>query len=388
MKPLSPSKPPVDQLNLQQQSINISSSPLSNNSNSKISSDSLESFYFNISSFPKMSWQTLKVNKNKEAKKKLPFSPKVPVLDPIQFKNNKKNIAVVWDFDNTLTTEDTTSVAIKQLVGQEGVKEFWSAIKQVGKGSLQQNPNKLEKYDKLLSSDAPIWMYTLAKFANAKQIPLNRDFFFHFVAPQVKLFEGVKKFMAHIKSLENRDEFKAQGLKIHHFIVSAGLKDLIDCIFTSDEVAYTFGCKYSVLQNEDNRLENVPVFCMDEVMKTRSLFEISKGLFFQPKIHVNEKTKQEDFWCLFEDMIYVGDGPTDIPALALVRKSKGMGVIVTHPKDDEKTKLSKLQDMSLGLRADCVTKADFSSGSILEKFIENRAFQILQKYTAQASIKN
>lgn len=289
------------------------------------------------------------------------------------------NIAIVWDFDKTLTPEDSTSKVIDVILGEDSHKNFWENIKVVtGK---KQKP----EWEDLLGSDAPAWMYALSREAFYKKIPLNAEFFYKMVVPQIKLFPNVIEFLKKIKDIEKSKQFKDLDLNIHHFIVSAGLKELVDQVFPEKLITHTFGCRYQVIAEKgfEGEPESVPVFCMDETMKTRALFEISKGSFIDPKKAVNKRVPKEKRFAHFSDFIYIGDGPTDIPALSLTRYNGGFGVVVYNPeKNDQKTK-EKLKSMSLDQRADLITSADFSFKGELFSFLQTRCIQIKQRYEAE-----
>lgn len=289
------------------------------------------------------------------------------------------NIAIVWDFDGTLTHQDSTTVTVETVTGQKIGKEFWDAIKRI--------TGKKEKpeWKDLLGSDAPAWMYTLSRMAHPKKIPLNSEFFGKYVVPNIELFPNTLEFLKEIKNLSKRPDFKAQKLEVHHFIISAGLKELIELIFPKDLITHTFGCRYSVVvpKGYKGQPENIPVVCMDETMKTRSLFEISKNSFNDPLQPVNKKVSDNDRFALFSNFIYVGDGETDIPALTVTRRNGGLGVAVFNPKKSNSEIKEKLKGMSLDSRADLITSADYSLDGELFQFIKSRCIQIKQRYEAE-----
>lgn len=286
------------------------------------------------------------------------------------------NIAIVWDFDGTLIPGDSTSKTVEIVRGEDGVgKEFWALVKELtGKEYYDPKTGKKEKskWEHLLGSDAPAWMYVLSRMAFFKRIPLNAEFFKNFVVPHIEPYKNVENFLYKIKSLEDSEEFQKLDLKIHHFIVSAGLKELVEQVFSEDLITYSFGCRYQVVVfgGENEPPESIPVFCMDETMKTRSLFEISKGSFCDEAKPVNKRVAANDRWAQFSDIIYVGDGPTDIPALSLTRYHGGIGIVVYNPEFNEKKLKERLGDMSLDRRADFITPADFSLRGELYKYIE------------------
>ena len=176
------------------------------------------------------------------------------------------------------------------------------------------------------------------------------------------------------------------NLHIHHFIVSAGLKELIEECFPRNLITWTFGCRYVMTKEGEGSEEtilNVPVFCMDETMKTRSIFEISKGTFNNPQQPLNNKVSHDRLWAPFENMIYVGDGPTDIPSLSLVRSRGGLGVVVFNNNEQEASiPRGRLKQMVLDSRSDLITPANYSTNGDLFEFIKVRCYQILQRYEA------
>lgn len=232
--------------------------------------------------------------------------------------------------------------------------------------------------------DAPIWMYSLSRLAATKKVPLNAEFFKEFVLPEIVLYPEVLDFLADIKNLELTEEFKRLNLEVHHFVVSAGLKELIEQVFPSGLVTWTFGCRYTVVvsENHSDEPESVPVFCMDETVKTRSLFEISKGAFNNQSVRVNTRVPAKDLWAPFENIIYIGDGDTDVPALSLTRSKGGFGVAVFNPKKPEADIKERFKNMRLDKRTDLITPANFSKGSELHTYIYNRCIQIRQRYEA------
>jgi hypothetical protein len=125
---------------------------------------------------------------------------------------------------------------------------------------------------------------------------------------------------------------------------------------------------------------------MDETMKTRSLFEISKGSFNDPSRSVNMRISDANYWAPFKDMVYIGDGDTDVPALSLVRSKAGLGIAVYNAAKPVEETNKRLRNMRLNRRADLITPADFSVGSELEKYLIARCTQIRQRYEAEKPV--
>ena len=290
-----------------------------------------------------------------------------------------RNISILWDFDGTLTPVDSTTETLKTL-GKNSPRKFWKEIRNL------RGDRRKPKWEHILASDTPIWMYTLSRIAHQKKVPLNKEFFKEFVVPKIKLYPNVFEFLRKIKKIENRTDFKSYGIKIYHFIISAGLKDLIEEVFPENLIEWTFGGRYTIIyssEDERDQPESVPAFCMDETMKTRSVFEIAKGTFSDQRAPVNKRIRPEKLKFPFSNMIYIGDGTTDIPALALVKDRGGLGVIVYDRKKSLRTIQRKLKQMSFDYRADLIAPADFSSNSELFQFIEAHCYKVLRFYKAK-----
>ena len=302
----------------------------------------------------------------------------------------KNRISIVWDFDGTLTPKDSTSITVNHLTKKEKTdKLFWKYVKTIqrrGNNNVGKGKKGLTRIEEVLSSDAPTWMFALSRLAFVRKVPLNFQFFNQYIAPHVQLFPGVISFLNSIKNLSCNERYKKQHIEIHHFIVSAGLKDLIDAIFKSQKGLFTetFGCRYEITFVEERFIdepESIPVFCMDETMKTRAIFDICKGTFDlkNKDLNVNKKLNESELWCPFENLIYIGDGPTDIPALSLTRGKGGLGIVVFNPKSDKNTLKKRLENMSLDQRADLITPANFTKSGDLYKYIKSHIYHILQK---------
>ena len=287
------------------------------------------------------------------------------------------NISIVWDFDGTLSPKDSTTMVIEALEGGTGGKEFWKFVKYL-RGDLTSND-----WEHVLAADAPIWMWALSRIAYLNRIPLTKTYF-QTIHSKIELYPGVKEFLKGIKKLSDREEFKRTKTRIFHFVVSAGLSELIRLVFTEELVKHVWGCRYqAIMEDGSDAPESVPVFCMDETMKTRALFEISKGSFEKPhECHVNKRVSEENRFCSFKDMIYVGDGFSDVPALSLVRSQGGMGIIVFDSSLSRPDRSVKINPLKQDRRADLITEADFSRSGELFKTVKAKCLQIQQKHAA------
>ena len=293
-----------------------------------------------------------------------------------------RNIAIIWDFDDTLISGDCISQTVDVLQrGKSSQMSFWDYVDQLRGGAHKKI--KKGEWPLLLSSDCSTWMFALSKLAGDVGVSLDREFFRKSVVPQIEFYPGVLNFLKKLKALQDLKRFQKAGLQIHHFVVSGALKHLIEeCFPKNGLITYTFGSTYKVIQDKGCSL-NVPLYAVDSTTKTRCLFEVAKGAFKNFKTGSADKRVHHDkLWCQYSHLIYVGDGFTDIPALSVVRDRGGYGVAVYNPKEKKDYAQKKMQYLSLDRRTNLITPADYSLKSELFHSLKVRCFQILQEFEA------
>lgn len=293
----------------------------------------------------------------------------------------ENNISIIWDFDKTLTPQDSTTEFLKYFI--EDTTNFWKKVKKISGVESNTSVNSIS------TSEAPVWMYLLSEMAKRPKtktsIALDENTIGQFVQGKVKLYPEVLGFLKQVKNFSSQNLYKKNNIKIYHFIITAGLQDLVSTIFKSEKsetlIEKIFGCRYKTIVKEGKIPINIPIYCMDKTAKTRALFEISKGCFQQKaEYKVDDLVPKGKEWCSFENMIYIGDGDTDIPAFSLVKSRRGMTVGVFNPSESNAQKKSK--NIRKGKRIDLFTPANFKTDGELFKFIKMRSDQIAKRYEA------
>ena len=301
----------------------------------------------------------------------------------------KNNISIIWDFDGTLTPQDSTTEVIKSFV--KDTDKFWDMVKEIS-GTKSKKP-----VSSISTSDAPVWMYILSELAKDDQgrlIALNKEGMKKLIAHKIKFYPEVCNFLEKIKNLSSEDVCKKNNISIYHFIITAGLEGLVRSVFEYNNshklITAFFGCRYrySQLKSNNGKIEykNIPMYCMDKTTKTRALFEICKGCFLpNSKYEVDDLVPKEKEWCPFENMIYIGDGETDIPAFSLVKSRRGLSIGVFDKDAFEEGIEKKAKNIKKGKRIDLFVPADFSLKGELFKFIKSRCYQIAKRYEAHTN---
>jgi phosphoserine phosphatase len=220
----------------------------------------------------------------------------------------KPIIALIYDFDGTLSPGNMQEFGFIQAIGQTPA-EFWTKSDGIAKG---QDASNILAYMKLMIDEA-----------RRNGISLTREGFKKYGA-DIKLYEGVRDWFRNI------DEYgKAHGVIIEHYINSSGLTEIIEGSPIAREFKHIFAGSF--IYDEKGEAE-WPGIAVDYTGKTQYLYKISKGIFSaRDSKLVNESWADDQKRIPFEQMIYFGDGETDIPSMKLVKSSGGNAIAVFDP---------------------------------------------------------
>ena len=194
------------------------------------------------------------------------------------------------------------------------------------------------------------YMYTMMKYAKRNGIKLTRDYL-NSCGSKVKLFEGVKDFFVRINQMANSLGFEAE-----HYIISSGLKEIIKGTRIAEYFKEVYACEFHY---DMDGIADFPAYVVNYTMKTQFLFRISKGAFdLNDEEKLNAKIKDEDRYVRFQNMIYFGDGLTDVPCMKLVRENGGTAIAIYQENNDKIAR--KLFDEN---RVDFIAPADYRENS-------------------------
>ena len=221
----------------------------------------------------------------------------------------KPIIALIYDFDGTLSPGNMQEFGFIQAIGQTP-EEFWSKSDGIAKG---QDASNILAYMKLMFDEA-----------HKNGIKLTRGDF-HRYGADIKLFEGVREWFRNVNEYGRR-----HGVIIEHYINSSGLKEIIEGSPIAREFKHIFAGSFIY----DEAGEAVwPGIAVDYTAKTQFLFKIQKGIFSSRDAKkVNESMADENKRIPFTHMIYFGDGETDVPSMKIVNMFGGNAIAVFDPE--------------------------------------------------------
>lgn len=247
-------------------------------------------------------------------------------------------VAILYDFDKTLSTSDMQNFDfISNLNLSEN--EFWGET-----GKLTND----EAADKILA-----YMYMMIKKCKENNIALTHEYLTS-CGKSVCLLPGVKDWFIRI----NQFAFNL-GIELEHYIISSGISEIIEGTDIYKYFKAVFGCSYIY----ENGIAVWPKTAINYTQKTQYIFRIAKGtLDIRDDEAVNKKTK--DFNINYSNMIYIGDGITDVPSMTVLKQNGGHSIAVYKDKKDVAKKL--INDD----RVDVVCEANYTEGSILEETIK------------------
>ena len=227
----------------------------------------------------------------------------------------KTRIAIVYDFDRTLSKSEMQDGFIRSL-GMEP-KQFW---KEAGEYAEKNQMDKSLAY-----------LYLMVSKSKDLHIPIDRSKLVQF-GKNIQFYKGVNEWFQEISEVGKKND-----VIVEHYLISAGLKEIIEGTSISKQFEKIYASEYYYDENGNPVwLKNVVNF----TTKTQFLFRINKGEFdIWDDKGVNEYRIHDERPYPFQNMIYIGDGTTDIPCMKLVKMNGGHSIGVYANNKAEVNKL-------------------------------------------------
>lgn len=288
-------------------------------------------------------------------------------------------IAVIWDCDKTLI-DGYMQDPIFEEYGIDA-KTFW--------GDVNEIPKELAKKGIRVNTDTYYLNHFIKCAHNGTFKGLGNEKLREY-GPKQKFYKGIPEIFEKTKNMFKEDESYAEyGIQVEHYIVSTGFAEIIRGSELMPFVDGIWGCE--LLDTPDD--EGTPVigevvYTIDNTSKTRAIFEINKGIGKIDGIEVNSKIPEVNRRVHFENMIYIADGPSDIPAFSVVKKNGG-ATFAIYPKGDLKA-MKQVEQMRQDGRVDMYAEADYSEETTAYLWITNRIQQMADhiRDTEKAKIMN
>lgn len=255
-------------------------------------------------------------------------------------------VAMMYDFDKTLSTKDMQEYSFIPKLGLTA-QEFWAQSNALAKE---------QKMDRILS-----YMYMMVRMSKDKHQPIRREDFVA-LGKKIQLYPGVEDWFARINAFGLE-----QGVRVEHYLISSGLKEIVEGCSIFDQFKEVYASEFLY---DENGVAVWPKLAVNYTAKTQFLFRINKGVLdISNDLDLNRSIPDELRQVPFRNMIYIGDGLTDVPCMKLVKLNRGQSLAVY--KKEKTTGYSLLTDK----RVDLIAPADYREGKKLDTLVK----MILQK---------
>lgn len=272
---------------------------------------------------------------------------------------NQPLVALMYDFDKTLCTKDMQEYGFIPAVGMEPAS-FWGEVNEL---------TDREEMDNILA-----YMYLMVDKARENKIPIRRETF-QKLGEEVEFFDGVESWFDRIDAYGEK-----LGVRIEHYIVSSGLKEIIEGTSIKDHFKKIYACEFMY---DYNGIIQWPKFAVNYTAKTQFLFRINKGVLTvdsKSANQLNQLTPEPERRIPFRNMIYVGDGLTDVPCMKLVKANGGQSIAVYDPARGK----AAAENLLSADRVNYVVPAEYGPGSSIETIVK----AILKKIRAEEELRS
>ena len=254
----------------------------------------------------------------------------------------KTIVALIYDFDKTLCDRDIQEYAFIPNLGLTP-EEFWRETDVLAREN---------KMDKILAC-----MYMMKEKSNQLGTPLKRKEL-NKLGEYIKFYPGIIEWFSRINEYGN-----SIGIEVEHYIISSGLKEIIEGTEISKYFKEIYACEFLY---DNNGIVTWPAMSVNYTTKTQFLSRINKGVLdiSEDKV-LNAKMLDEDRRISTKNMIYIGDGFTDIPSMRMVREKGGYAIAVY-----QQNKLDTVKDLLKEDRIDYAVLADYSENSTIDMLIK------------------
>ena len=293
-------------------------------------------------------------------------------------------IAVIWDFDDTLIPGSMQRPIFKKY----GIDEitFWREV------------NGLSKYYKAREtkvSQSSAYLNHILTYVQRGKFPGLDNKELEKLGGEIEFFDGVPEFFQTLKSqVLTDDEFRKYEISVELYIVSTGLSRMIKGSAVSQYVDGIWGCEFietvaepgyltgmqDKLISSEGRLSQIG-YLIDDTTKTRAIFEINKGVNKEGNIDVNSQIPLEHRRVPFTNMVYIADGPSDIPVFSLLKHFRGRTFAVYAPKSARH--FDRVYELQRQHRIESFGPADFREGTPTSMWIVKTVRDIASRIVSE-----
>lgn len=289
----------------------------------------------------------------------------------------QNTIAIIWDFDKTLIPGYMQEPIFKKYNVNE--KEFWNEVNNL--------PLEYEKRGIRVNKDT-IYLNHMVTCVNQGIFKGLNNKILRELGGELIFYPGVLEIFQDLKNIVEKEE-KYQNFSIHveHYIVSTGITEMIKGSKIREFVDGIWGCEFienPIRSNLDIKIDGGEQegvldqigYMIDNTSKTRAIFEINKGTN-KFNIDVNSKIDKGRRRVPFENMIYIADGPSDIPVFSILKQYGGKTFAI-YPSGDKRA-FNQVNNLIKDGRIDMYAPADYSKDTTAYMWLTENVKEIADR---------
>jgi hypothetical protein len=288
-------------------------------------------------------------------------------------------IACIWDFDKTLIPGYMQAPLFRRYNVDEQV--FWHEVNSLA-GVYRQRGYTV--------SGESIYLNHLLTYVQAGRMEGLNNAILRQCGAEIGFYPGLPDFFQQLRAfVQSQSEFVKHDITLEHYIVSTGIAEMIRGSAIAGAVDGIWGCEFienplppGFLEQGELAIDAPAEIAqvgtiIDNTIKTRAIFEINKGTNKNAAIDVNAQIRPEDRRIPFQNMIYVADGPSDVPCFSVVKGRGGKTYGVYNPdRPDEFEQNDRLRQVE---RIDHYGPADFSERSSTTQWLKLHVQKICER---------
>jgi hypothetical protein len=287
-------------------------------------------------------------------------------------------IACIWDFDKTLSPGYMQAPIFEMY--RIDPKKFWKEVEEL--------PTYYKKDGLDLISTDTLYLNHILTYTRQGTFKGLNNARLRKLGGKIKLYEGLPDFFDKIKHVvATNPEYVQHEIQVEHYIVSTGLRQMILGSKIAPHVDGVWGCEFiedppspgyldtgKRAASGESKVISQIAYALDNTTKTRAVFEINKGSNKIPDIEVNAMIPDADRRVPFQNMIYIADGPSDIPVFSLINRFGGRTFAVYQPGSSKE--FSQVNNLQKQKRVQSFGEANYTEDSQTSMWIKNAITEI------------
>jgi len=256
----------------------------------------------------------------------------------------KPIVAIAYDFDGTLAPGNMQERDYIPGLGLDP-KTFWAEVK---------THAETHDMDEILA-----YMELMLFHAKVKRQRILRESFESF-GEKLELFPGVESWFGRVNTYG-----KDRGVAVEHYVISSGLREMIKGTSIGECFDYIFASGFKYDQHD---VAEWPALAVNYTNKAQYLFRINKGIVNSwDNKQINKPMPEAERRVPFENIVFIGDGETDIPAMKMTTYQGGTALAVYEKK--ARGAKQRAEQLLEDDRATAAVVADYSEGSAIENAV-------------------